>query len=381
MTWAETILSSARALFSMSLTNVNPFYQAPVQPPAAPPSAPSIPAPTPNINVVHHAAGQPTFNFPSTPITSPHTEDTNHFIHTPSLDFDGSQVPSSPPSSANTSVLPGANTNTAQYTATNGHKRDASQDAAQFAEGEGRKLKLKPDHVQQLVDFSKLSANEQRITMHGMLLQQGETLATIQPSEAAYTVSSRLTSLLGVEAFNVLVDPTLSSYSKGAFETLNARIKLKHTLNIPALQKDKEKWSAVENKQKKKLSDYRWKIKKDIHDNLNPPLTDPLTLPSDIVTLAQAILNNCEERAMKATMVQLLARVAWLHYTYREYVIVNIDTNNFWPHVDVELQTIREINNNNPVLISAVMGGFLDHDQQQYGFVGVAQAAATAVFT
>ncbi|PSR72984.1 hypothetical protein PHLCEN_2v11150 [Hermanssonia centrifuga] len=264
------------------------------------------------------------------------------------------------------------------------NKRPAD-DLTECAEQAGRRVRLKPANIKELVRVAKFSTEERGIYQLAFLMKIDESLKLINFSEMTHwSISALLTYKIELYTFTVIASPSLSSYVTDGYPTqLVMGVLERHPVwgYTKEVREDPLKKKIVLNKVMTRLTDRRAKIKGVIIESLGAihPL-DPSKnrQPRDILELCQDIAGlaggSLDEDKFKVTL-QMCARVALfrsvLTTTYAHAIQTALAKRqavpSFWSTVDKSLDGIRARCNNNATLLSQGFKAILDKDLDTYG--------------
>ncbi|VDB98023.1 unnamed protein product [Peniophora sp. CBMAI 1063] len=250
-----------------------------------------------------------------------------------------------------------------------GQKRTRHTDYAQWARTQAGLARLNRDMADDVVSFTQLDDDQREITSFIKMCQIEQKLNDLAKSKSdgavTWAIHSTLSAFIQEEAYETILDPTLSNYINAPKETTCERLRNETQYNLVYLHMDNMKATTIKTRVEKKLTDGRGKVKEILENSVSTAEGKRI----DIFTMCLSInqLSSRRKRTLQSPTVAMLGRFAFIRYCYVEAVKVGKEQFDFWPYVDFSLKQLREGNNNDPVKISQVLHSFLLDDQTLYG--------------
>ncbi|KAJ7037047.1 hypothetical protein C8F04DRAFT_1393841 [Mycena alexandri] len=265
-------------------------------------------------------------------------------------------------------------------------------DGEQYADFVGRKRHLKAMDFQDLKEFSRLSGQQQSISIYALLLKSNETVNSITPMEAVHHISAALEGRIERAAFLVLADPATPVYvQKGVPVGRVTDYLEKHGLT-PEIKNDNSKFPLYKKRSGLRLTHYRNVTKELIGESRGTARDPGEAVPPgdatrkdavDVLNLTQQILHLGLKAAPDLKLsLPLVARVAWLRWAYQARVATKGEAApGYWEFVDAQLAEIRTLKKGDIEAMSRTFGRFLNDDFALYGSAFVEDLSTVAPTT
>ncbi|KAJ7483971.1 hypothetical protein B0H11DRAFT_2019734 [Mycena galericulata] len=290
------------------------------------------------------------------------------------------RTPSTPTTPTN---RPGRSSSSSPYASARSNRQSrrssirAFEDFTQAGVLTARRLKLKPESVMMLEDFSKNATSVNEVKSYAQLLRITEMQALVTPTAANFVIHKKLDNKIDMHTFRTMMCPNLGFYVKKAgSETPSGIMKslvIEHAepwgVTAEVLD-DKTQWGAIASRIRTRLTDRRYEIKKVLFDGIwitvkNEDGTVTISDrddPLDIIQLCEALVGIVPDAGVKVTL-PMLGRVAVLRQ-----VLVDVKGGpKFWENVDEELAKLREKYENEESRISRAIAKVLKYDCRTYG--------------
>ncbi|KAF8143987.1 hypothetical protein K438DRAFT_1993330 [Mycena galopus ATCC 62051] len=257
-----------------------------------------------------------------------------------------------------------------------GNSSSPTQDFSQVASLAGRKLKLKPEGIMMLEDFTKTAESVSEVKQFAQSLKITEILLAANPVASATGLSKKLENKIDVHTFRIMMSPSIAFYVKnsGADSPSGAMKALIQdhvgTWGITQEAIDKGQWTTVTSRVRLRLTDRHYEIKKVLVDAVwvsvksedgEVTLTDRED-PLDIIKLCEALVAIVPDADLKVTL-PMLGRVAFL----RQVLIEVKAGTKFWKKVNELLIALRTKYDHDEVRISKAIAKVLKNDCKCYG--------------
>ncbi|KAJ7872758.1 hypothetical protein B0H13DRAFT_2349340 [Mycena leptocephala] len=214
-----------------------------------------------------------------------------------------------------------------------------------------RKLKLKPEGIMRLEDFSKMATSASEVAMFAQMLKITEIQALLSPANTPFTIPEQLDNKIDIHNIRTLLSPSLAYYFKKSGRTLPASIMkvliLEHADAWgvpPKVLDDRAQWGVISTRVRTRLTDHHYEVKKVIFDSVwvvvksedGEPINTDHEDPLNIIQLCEALVNMVPEAGLKVTF-PMLGRVTLLRH-----IVIDVNGGQkFWDKVDEELVAIR----------------------------------------
>ncbi|KAJ7725016.1 hypothetical protein B0H14DRAFT_3899924 [Mycena olivaceomarginata] len=233
----------------------------------------------------------------------------------------------------------------------------------------GRKLKLKPDGIMMLEDFSKTATAVNEIKVYAQLLKITEMQALVRPLAANFVIPKKLDNKIDMHSFRTIMSPSLGYYVKKSGADSPSGIMKTLVLDHGAqwdvtndIVDNKEQWGIISSRIRTRLTDRRYDIKKTIVDAMwtsvktedGEVVVTEREDPLDIIQLCEALIAIAPDAGVQVTL-PMLGRVAVL----RQVLIDNNGGLKFWEKVDEQLSMLREKHSNDESRISRAIAKVL----------------------
>ncbi|KAG5649805.1 hypothetical protein H0H81_001935 [Sphagnurus paluster] len=257
------------------------------------------------------------------------------------------------------------------------HRKRVSEDATQFAMSIGRRVRLRPNNVEELKEIAEMTASQQNVYLAALIMRNQELVELIQPAEAPYQVPASLVAKIEKYSFVLMLDPTISAYSDD--HPCTQLIEFFHKYPgwglTSHITEDPTKFKAIVAIIRKEFVTLRNLIKTKIAESIGKETEVEGTYDSvDILTLCQQIIAIRGKIAPKVKpSLQLCAHIAFLRCTFLSMRSSDGKVpRDFWPKgVDTALETIRTNKKGDAVKISDVFTRILTQDREIHGRANV----------
>ncbi|KAJ7934034.1 hypothetical protein B0H13DRAFT_2306060 [Mycena leptocephala] len=270
------------------------------------------------------------------------------------------------------------------------------EDFTQAAGLTARKLKLKPEGVMMLDDFTKNAISVNEVKSYAQLIKITEMQALVGPTAANFSIPKKLDHKIDIHSFRTMMSPTLGFYVKksrpdspsGIMKTLIIEHGEHWGVTNETID-DNSRWSIIGSCVRTRLTDRRYEIKKTASHSLHIPSAsqlsaDPLQLFEAVWTSAKAedgetvvteredllyIVQLCEALANivpNAGVKVTLPMLGWVAVLRQVLIDVN-GGSKFWEKVDEQLSLLRETYENEEARISQAIGKVLKNDCRTFG--------------